>query len=541
MSSSPPSSPPSSNEPPTASKAGRREWIGLGVIALPCMLYSMDLTVLDLALPSLGRTLEPSSTELLWIVDIYGFLLAGALITMGMLGDRIGRRRLLLIGAGGFGAASVLCAFSTSATMLIVARGLQGIAGATLAPSTLSLIRNLFSDPRERTFAIGVWATSFSTGAAIGPLAGGLMLQRFWWGSAFLIGVPVMILLLLLGPFLLPEFRSEQRSSIDWLSAPLSALVVLPIIYGIKRAALGDSGWLALCAISTGILLGGLFFRRQRRLAEPLLDPALFRIAEFTTSLAVNLFALFATFGSFLLFALCLQQVYGLSPFTAGVCMLPAAFGFITGSQLAPQLVKRFPVARVITASLFVAASGLGVFARLEPDSSLVLVISGSMLLALGSSPAVTLVTDLIVSHAPAERAGAASALSETCGELGGALGIAILGTIAGSVYRFRMGEVGGVPRAAAETLSGALATAENMPAADALQLIAHARAAFVDGMRWAMLLAALVTFACGLLVHVRLGRPRLRTTIPPPTRDGRQSASPRTSAAIVAAGRSTP
>jgi DHA2 family multidrug resistance protein-like MFS transporter len=509
---------PPPDQPPTTRKAGRREWIGLGVIALPCMLYSMDLTVLDLALPSLGRALEPSSAELLWIVDIYGFLLAGALITMGMLGDRIGRRRLLLIGAGGFGAASVLCAFSTSAMMLIIARGVQGIAGATLAPSTLSLIRNLFPNPRERTFAIGVWATSFSTGAAIGPVAGGLMLERFWWGSAFLIGVPVMLLLLLLGPFLLPEFRSEQRSSIDWLSAPLSALAVLPIIYGIKRAALGDSGWLALGAILAGVVVGFFFFRRQRRLPEPLLDPALFRIAEFTTSLAVNLIALFATFGSFLLFALCLQQVHGLSPFTAGVCMLPAACGFIAGSQLAPQLVKRFPVAHVITGSLFVAASGLGVFARLEPDSSLVLVIAGSVLLALGSSPAVTLVTDLIVSHAPAERAGAASALSETCGELGGALGIAILGTVASSVYRFRMAELGGVPQVAVETLSGALAAAERMVPAEAQGLIAHARAAFVDGVRWAMLIAALVTAASGVLVHVRLGRPKLRTPVKIPS-----------------------
>jgi len=510
------SAPTPSEEPPTASKAGRREWVGLGVIALPCMLYSMDLTVLDLALPSLGRALEPSSVELLWIVDIYGFLLAGALITMGMLGDRIGRWRLLLIGAGGFGAASVLCAFSTSATMLIIARGLQGIAGATLAPSTLSLIRNLFSDPRERTFAIGVWATSFSTGAAIGPVAGGLLLERFWWGSAFLIGVPVMALLLLLGPFLLPEFRSEQPSSIDWLSAPLSALAVLPIIYGIKRAALGGSTWLAGGGVLAGAVVGFFFFRRQRRLPEPLLDPALFRIPEFTTSLAVNLFALFATFGSFLLFALCLQQVHGLSPFAAGVCMLPAACGFITGSQLAPQLVKRFPVAHVITASLFVAASGLGIFARLEPDSSLTLVIGGSMLLALGSSPAVTLVTDLIVSHAPADRAGAASALSETCGELGGALGIATLGTVASSVYRFRMGELSRVPQAGVETLSGALATAESMPSVEALQLIAHARAAFAEGMRWSMLIAALVTFATGVLVHVRLGRPKLRAATMP-------------------------
>jgi len=294
--------------PARAGKAGRREWIGLAVIALPCMLYSMDLTVLDLAIPALSRALKPSSAELLWIVDIYGFLLAGSLITMGMLGDRVGRRRLLLLGAAGFGAASVLCAFSRSATMLIAARGIQGVAGATLAPSTLSLIRNLFADSKERTFAIGIWATSFSTGAAIGPVAGGLLLDRFSWGSAFLIGVPVMLLLLLLGPHLLPEFRSEHRGSVDWLSAPLSALAVLPIIYGMKRVALGGSGWDAAVWVFAGASVGYFFFRRQRRLEEPLLEPALFRIPAFATSLVVNTFTLFATFGSFLFFALFLQH-----------------------------------------------------------------------------------------------------------------------------------------------------------------------------------------------------------------------------------------
>ncbi|HET7539403.1 MAG TPA: MFS transporter [Polyangiaceae bacterium] len=492
---------------PNPSKAGRREWLGLAVIALPCMLYSMDLTVLDLALPALGRALKPTSEELLWVVDIYGFLLAGFLITMGILGDRIGRRRLLLIGAAGFGAASVLCAFSTSATMLIVARGVQGIAGATLAPSTLSLIRNLFSDAKERTFAIGIWATSFSTGAAIGPVAGGFLLERFWWGSAFLIGAPVMALLLLVGPFLLPEFRAEHRSSLDWLSPFLSAFSVLPIIYGIKRAALGGSTWIATGSVLIGIAAGVLFLRRQRQLREPLLDLGLFRIPEFTTSLVVNLCALFATFGSFLFFALCLQQVHGLPQFTAGLCMLPAASGFIIGSQLAPQLVKRFPTAHVICGSLLVAAAGLGVFAQLGPESSLAALIGGSVLMALGSSPAVTLVTDLVVSSAPAERAGAASALSETCGELGGALGIAILGTIASALYRVRMAELGEVARTGVETLSGALASAESLPHESAVLLIAQARAAFLDGVRVAMLIAALVTVASAVLVYVRLGR----------------------------------
>src|SRR5918992_4860561 len=191
-------------------KAGRREWLGLAAIALPCVVYAMDLTVLNLALPALSEDLEPSSTQLLWIVDIYGFLVAGLLITMGTLGDRIGRRRLLLIGAAAFGAASVLAALSTSAEMLIVARALLGVAGATLAPSTLSLIFNMFHDHEQRTFAIGVWIASYSAGAVIGPVVGGLMLEFFWWGSVFLLALPVMALLLVLGPLLLPEFKNPE-------------------------------------------------------------------------------------------------------------------------------------------------------------------------------------------------------------------------------------------------------------------------------------------------------------------------------------------
>src|SRR5205823_13342130 len=240
-------------------QAGRREWIGLAVIALPCLLYSMDLTVLHLAVPRLTEALAPSSVQLLWIIDIYGFTLAGSLITMGALGDRIGRRRLLLAGAAAFGVASVLAAFSASAGMLIAARAVLGVAGATLAPSTLSLIRNMFLDPKQRKLAISVWITSFSAGGAIGPLLGGVLLRWFWWGSVFLLAVPVMALLLVLGPMLLPEFRDPRAGRLDLVSAALSVAAVLAVIFGLKQLARDGLGWLPAVSIVAGLAAGAAF------------------------------------------------------------------------------------------------------------------------------------------------------------------------------------------------------------------------------------------------------------------------------------------
>src|SRR5262245_1814995 len=266
----------------TPAKAGRREWIGLAVITLPCLLYSMDLTVLHLAVPRLTESLQPTSTQLLWIIDIYGFFVAGSLVTLGTLGDRIGRRKLLLIGAAFFGVASVLAAFSTSAAMLIATRALLGLAGATVAPSTLSLIRNMFHDPEERTRAISVWIMAFSMGGAVGPVVGGLLLEYFWWGSVFLAAVPVMLLILIVGPKLLPEYRDPNAGKLDVASAAISMAAVLSMIYGLKRMAQEGVTLLALLAVGAGVLLGLLFVRRQLRLTDPLLDLGLFRIRAFT-------------------------------------------------------------------------------------------------------------------------------------------------------------------------------------------------------------------------------------------------------------------
>ncbi|HWA38156.1 MAG TPA: MFS transporter [Burkholderiales bacterium] len=416
-------------------KATRREWIGLAVIALPCMLYSMDLTVLNLALPALAADLQPSAVQLLWIIDVYGFLVAGALMTMGTLGDRVGRRRLLLIGAVVFGAASILAAFSTSAGMLIVARALLGLAGATIAPSTLSLIRNMFHDPQQRAFAIGVWIASYSAGAAIGPLLGGVLLEFFWWGSVFLLALPVMALLLVVGPTLLPEYRDPQAGRIDLASAALSLLAVLSVIFGLKEMAQHGVGIPSLASILLGAVLAAAFVKRQRRLADPLIDLALFRAPAFSVSLGIYLAGTFISFGVYIFMTQYLLVVLGLSPFVAGLWTAPFALGFIAGSMLAPRLARRWTGRRVMAAGLVLAALGYLMITQVHRVDGPWLLMLGMVVQSLGMAPLFTLTNDFILAAAPPERAGAASGISETASELGGALGIALLGSLATAVF----------------------------------------------------------------------------------------------------------
>jgi DHA2 family multidrug resistance protein-like MFS transporter len=477
----------------------------------------MDLTVLNLALPSLTLELRPRSSELLWIVDIYGFLVAGALITMGTLGDRIGRRRLLLIGAVTFGVASVLAAFSSSAGTLIAMRAVLGLAGATLAPSTLSLIRNMFEDPDQRTVAIGVWVSSYSVGAAIGPLIGGLLLERFWWGSVFLLGVPVMLLLLTLGPVLLPEYRDPRAGRLDLPSAAMSLVAVLSVIYGLKRIAEDGVDWLPATSIVIGLAVGAAFVQRQRTLADPLIDLKLFDAPAFSASLATYTFATFVGFGAFVFVAQYLQLVLGLSPLTAGLWTVPFALGFIIGSQLTPVIVRRVRPAFVMAAGLVLAAAGFGLLARVQTASGLPVLVTGFVLFSLGLAPVFTLATDLIVGTAPPERAGAASAISETGSELGGALGIAVLGSIGTAVYRSRLIDSmpGGLPAevrgAAQDTLGGAIAVAQDLPAELRGELVDAARAAFTPGLQLSAAICGIVAIALAavvvaLLRHVRAG-----------------------------------
>jgi DHA2 family multidrug resistance protein-like MFS transporter len=498
-------------------KAGRREWIGLSVLALACLLYVMDLTVLHLAVPDLSADLRPTGAQLLWIIDVYGFMVAGALVTMGALGDRIGRRRLLMVGAAAFGAVSVLAAFSTTPEMLILSRALLGIAGATVAPSTLSLIFHMFTDPKERSLAVGIWISAFSAGSAIGPVLGGLVLEWFWWGAVFLLALPVMGALLVLGPRVLPEYRDPDAGRLDLLSAAQSVVALLAVVFGLKELAAHGPSPVALVAVAGGVGVGALWVRRQRRLADPMIDVALFRLPAFRVALAVNFLAIFVMVGYFLFVGQYLQLVADMSPLEAGLWSLPGAIGFVVASQLAPRVLGGVAPSRVVAAGLAAAAAGLLLLATVQVEGGLVPIVAASVVISLGMGPVFGLTTGMVVGAAPPERAGAASGISETAAELGGALGLAVLGSVGVAIYRDGVDAAfPGAPQAARDTLGGAAAVAGEVPGGAAL--LSAAQQAFVSGLQFTSVVAAVIAAGVAVLAAVALREPTPAEPVAEPT-----------------------
>lgn len=491
-------------------RAGRREWLGLAVLMLPVLLISVDNTVLSFAIPSLSQALAPSGTELLWIVDIYALILAGLLVPMGALGDRIGRRRLLLLGSAGFGLVSAAAAFVPSAGALIGARALLGLFGAMLMPATLSLIRNIFTVPSQRRIAIAVWAAGFSGGAALGPIVGGVLLEHFWWGSVFLLSVPVLIPLLIFGPSLLPESRDPNPGPVDLLSVVLVMAAMFPVVFGIKAIATSGLGAGSLVPIAVGVVFGALFVRRQLRRLHPMLDVRLFRNPAFSGSISANLLGVFSMVGFIFFFSQHLQLVLERSPREAGLIMLPGLALTVFSGLAVVRLVRYVRPGYVVAGGLLLNAVGYSIILAAGHDIGIAALMAAFMILGLGVGAAETISNDLILSSVPPTKAGAASAISETAYEVGAVLGTAVLGSILTAGYRNGVvipdGLAAADAAAASETLGGAVEVARHLPEGQAMQLLESARAAFDSGVSTTSLIGVVLMLATavGALISLR-------------------------------------
>ncbi|MFE4514927.1 MFS transporter [Kitasatospora sp. NPDC056783] len=523
----------------TTGRAGRREWTGLAVLLLPTLVLTMDMGVLFFAVPYISTTLAPSGTQQLWILDMYSFLLAGLLLTMGALGDRIGRRRLLMIGAAGFAGASLLAAWSQDAGQLIAARAVLGATGATLMPSTLALIRNMFHDARQRQVALGLWGGVLTAGATLGPVAGGLLLEHYWWGSAFLLAVPVMALVLLAAPFLLPEYRSTERTGrFDLLGAALSLAAVLSLVYGVKTVAV--DGWSPLpgLAIPAGLLLVLAFVRRQRTAAAPLLDLSLFRIRTFSGAISVNTIAMFAMMGFSLFTSQYLQLVKGMSPLTASLWSLVPSVGVGASVGISSALAGKVRPAVLMAGGFLIGSVGFAMMTQVGAHSPLALILTAAGVLAAGTVGTMTMTAEMVVSAAPPEQAGSASATSETAVELGSSLGIALLGAAGAAVYRHQLdgalptGVDGEAARAAQDTLGGAVTVAAHLPERLGTELLETARTAFTDGLHVAAVVG--LVFALGAAALAYLLMRHLPAAAPAPESEPEPESTPESTPAAV-------
>ena len=492
-------------------KAGRREWFGLVVIALPTFVVAIDLFVLLLAVPQLTADLGAGSNQQLWIMDMYGFLLAGFLVTMGTLGDRIGRRKLLMIGSAAFMVASLLCAYSQSPEMLIASRALLGIAGATLGPCALGLIHYMFKDPKQQMIAFGAWGGTFTIGALLGPMIGGILLNHFWWGSVFLVGVPFVVAVLILGPAVLPEFKNPNAAKLDPTSVILSLAAMLPIIFGIKQLAKDGWEFWPTASLVIGLACGWAFLRRQRKLKDPLVDLSLFSSANVSQPLAMNL-SYSSVGGAFMLFSmLYFQLVEGMSTLEAALAMLPGMLTATVGFNVAPKLGAKFKPGFVI------AAGGLGVaivmlsFLGIGAHGGTWGIIIGFAILSFLGAPIIALGTPLVLGSAPPEKAGSAGSLVQLSTEFGGTLGIAVIGTVGTAVYRGQIADTlpAGIPDGAAaaakDSLAGAHEVAATLPGPQATSILDPAHLAFADGLHTVALIGAVLIGVTGIITAIRL------------------------------------
>jgi DHA2 family multidrug resistance protein-like MFS transporter len=500
------------NDPANATsppRAGRKEWLGLGLLVLPSTMLFMMLTILFLAIPHISVDLRPSSTEMLWIVDIYGFLMAGFLVAMGTLGDRIGRRRLLMIGAAVFAVVSTIAAYTDDPLMMIFWRAVLGIAAAAVMPATLGLIFSMFFDPKQLGIAIGAWAAGISVGVALGPLLSGLLVEAFSWRATFLVAVPVMAIVAIVAPLLLPEHKDSGAGKLDLLSVVLLLATLLPFIYGVKALAKDDSLAVALGAVAVGVAFGVWFVLRQLRAAAPLLDVRLFANRTVSGALSVYILAAFALGGMYLMFTQYLQLVAELSPLQTGLAILPAALVLVGVSLLSPILARKVRPGNIIAGGLAVQVIGYLMLTQVESTSGLPLLLAGFIVLYPAVNPAMALTTGLVVGSVPPEKAGAASGLSTTANDLGLSLGIALIGSIGVVSYRNSIDLPAGLPAdvtsAARDSIEGAVSAAGTLSADLSEAVLVPARAAFTSGLNLGAVIAAVIAAIGAVLAATRL------------------------------------
>lgn len=484
-------------------KASWRQWCGLGAMSIALFMMSTDLTMLFIAQPHIGADLRPTAAQALWIIHVGEFLAASLVITMGRLGDRIGRKRLLMIGITGYGIASLIAAFAPTSEALIAARAILGIATATVTPSAMALLRSMFTDSGEFSRAFATLMTAFSAGMAFGPPMGGLLVEHFWWGAVFLVNVPAALILLIVEPWTLPEFRDNQHVRLDPLSILLSVAAIMGVIYGIQQAAEGSIAVQHILVTSLGLVCAYLFLRRQRRLTQPLLDLTLFDHRAVRVTLIALFFVMIAFAGPEILIAPFLQLGLDLTALQAGMILFIPAVISIPATLVAPALKRRFGIRGGTAVSLALAAAGFVTSASAlltgGNTTTLVVLTVGMSLVALASA-AMTLLSELLITTAPIQRTGSMSALQDVSSGLGAASGVALLGTISALVYRYTLTPPEGLSSAdaqvAAENPGAAASLADQLNTADRTSFLSSIAESMSLGLQSALFIAAALTVA---------------------------------------------
>jgi DHA2 family multidrug resistance protein-like MFS transporter len=477
--------------------AGANRWVVLVVLCVSLLLVALDATVLHVAVPAVTADLAPSGVELLWIVDAYPLVCASLLILFGTLGDRVGRRKVLLLGYGLFGIASAIAAFAGSPEVLIGARALLGIGGAMVMPATLSILRDVFPDRRERAMAIGVWSAVAAVGAAVGPVLGGFMVEHFWWGSVFLINIPLLAVILPLGRLLLPESKGSADGPWDVLGALTAAAGVLGVVFGVKRLGADEApfGPATLAPLCIGAALLVLFVRRQRRRAQPLIDVTMFARPAFSTSVGCIVLAMLALVGLELIAVQYLQLVLGLSPLATGLRLLPLTFAAMAAGATGSFTLRRIGPRRMVAWGFTLTAAAVLLLILMGLHDRPALLTTGFVMLGFGLQTTLFGAYESMLSESPADQAGGAAAIGETSYQLGAGMGIALLGSVMNASYAPRLASVRGVPapagKAAANSLGEAYQVAHRLGGPAGAALRRAARDSYVHGLHVTLLVSA--------------------------------------------------